>query len=105
MHILKFNESNHNFDLNFAISKIKEEFPEERVKEMFDKEWPNWVEEEFSDDLSWYLENSNEEAEEIVYETIIDWFREEFSDKMWSTPSSEQEEELLMGSLKKIYKL
>jgi len=88
------------FNLEFAISKIKEEFPNEKVQEMFGEEWPNWVDDEYSDDLSWYMENSNGEAEEIVYEQIIDWLKENFSSNI-----SGKDESLLLDKLKSIYKL
>ncbi len=99
-HIKKFNESMQEFNLEFAISKIKEEFPNEKVQEMFGEEWPNWVDDEYSDDLSWYMENSNGEAEEIVYEQIIDWLKENFSSNI-----SGKDESLLLDKLKSIYKL
>jgi len=99
-HIKKFNESIQEFNLDFAISKIKENFSNDRVQEMFSEEWPNWVDDEYSDDLSWYMENSNAEAEEIVYERIIDWFRKEFIENL-----STKDENLLLDTIKKIYKL
>lgn len=99
-HIKKFNESIQEFNLDFAISKIKENFSNDRVQEMFSEEWPNWVDDEYSDDLSWYMENSNAEAEEIVYERIIDWFRKKFIENL-----STKDENLLLDTIKKIYKL
>jgi hypothetical protein len=99
-HIKKFNENNHEFDLNLAISKIKNEFPETKVKDMFNDEWPNWVDEEHSEDLNWYLKGSNGEAEEIVYDQIIDWFKKEFKIKI-----SEEDENRLTNLLKKTYNL
>lgn len=99
-HIKKFNESIQEFNLEFAISKIKEEFSNERVQEMFGEEWPYWVDDEYSDDLSWYMESSNGEAEEIVYEQIIDWLKKNFSSNI-----SGKDESLLLDKLKSIYKL
>lgn len=100
IHIKKFNESIQEFNLDFAISKIKENFSNDKVQEMFSEDWPNWVDDEYSDDLSWYMENSNGEAEEIVYDQIIDWFKKDSTSEI-----SGKDETKLLDTLKKIYKL
>lgn len=97
-HIMKFNESNQELDLSFAISKIKTEFSKKRVIDMFNDEWPNWVDEEDSEDLNSYLKNSNGEAEEIVYSQIIDWYK-----NMFNRDLSEENENHLIDYLKEIY--
>lgn len=99
-HIMKFNESNQELDLSFAISKIKTEFSKKRVIDMFNDEWPNWVDEEDSEDLNSYLKNSNGEAEEIVYSQIIDWYSKSFQKNL-----SEEDWDALLKSLKDTYKL
>ena len=99
-HIKKFNESIESFNLDFAISKIKENFTIEKVRSMFDDEWPNWVDDNSVDDLDEYLKISNGEAEEIVYDSMIDWYKKKFNSNI-----EESEYDDLMNSLKKIYNL
>ena len=68
----KLNESLESFDVDFAITKIKEQFPFEKVKEMLDKEILEWSPED--EDSSYYSENSNDEAEDAIITNLIDWY-------------------------------
>jgi len=102
-HIKFYNESNTEFNLDFAISKIREEFSEDRVVKMFDDEWPNWVddnwdESEYDSDLEWYQEHNNEEAQDVVYEEIISWFCKKFNKII-----SDKDRELLYNAIKNEY--
>ena len=94
-YLVKYNESNndnHEYDIHFIISKIGEEFSTTRVKKMFDDEVYNWSdgdfdlppeeigEEDFDGSAAtWYKNNGNGEAEEIVLYQMIDWFESKYS--------------------------
>ena len=72
-HLRKYNESAQ-LDIDFAIVKIREHFSEEKVAEMVSKEISEW-----SDDDEFYSNNGNGEAEEVVIQEMINWFKREFS--------------------------
>ncbi len=79
MKYLKTYESSSEFSIEFAMSKINEEFPEDRVVQMYDDEWQNWIDDTWEDegydsDYDWYVEHNNGEAQDVVYEEIISWF-------------------------------
>ena len=86
----KFNESesSEEFDLDFAMSKIKEKYSEMDVAEMFDQELLEWVdpdwEEEYESEYDWYMDHNNGEAQDVVIESIINWYRDEFNKKLSS---------------------
>ena len=65
-------EESRKFDVDFAIAKIKEQFSFEKVKEMLDNEVIEWTPEDESE--SYYVENSNDEAEDAVITHLIDWY-------------------------------
>jgi hypothetical protein len=80
---MKFNESN-DLDINFIVSKIMEEWSKEKVGEMIEGEWENWVDDdwedsEFDSNREWYDEHNNGEAQEVVFDMLIDWFQKEFN--------------------------
>jgi len=83
----KLNESVENFDIQFAMAKIKEHFDEMKVVEMFDEEILEWVDSDWEDDYEseydWYVDHNNGEAQDSVINQIINWFRKEF-DKILS---------------------
>ena len=65
--IKKFNENvETEFDLDLAITKIKEQFSDEEVISNYDEEILNWVEEDWADDYDseydWYIDHNNGEA-------------------------------------------
>ena len=66
-YLRKYNENVDTFDVNFAIAKILEQFPFEKVKEMLDKEVLEWTPE---DEDGSYPSSFSEENEEILRETI-----------------------------------
>lgn len=87
----KLNESLESFDVDFAIAKIQEQFPFEKVKKMLDKEVLEWTPED--EDGSYYLDHSNGEAEDTIITHLIDWY----SLKYPSSYSDENEEILRKG--------
>jgi len=72
-YLRKYNE-NSTFDIDFAIVKIREHFSEEEVASMVSKEISEWA-----DDEDFYSNNGNGEAEEVVIQEMINWFKREFS--------------------------
>jgi len=85
-YLRKYNENINTFDVDFAISKIKEHFDFKKVKEMLDKEVLEWTPED--EDGSYYSEHSNGEAEDTIITHLIDWY----SIKYPSSYSEENEE-------------
>jgi hypothetical protein len=82
-YLKKFNESEEgDFDLDFAMSKIKEKYTEEEVAEMFDNEISEWVdpnwEDEYESEYDWYVDHNNYEVQDVVIENIINWYKKEY---------------------------
>lgn len=76
-------ENLENFDLQFAMAKIKDHFDETKVIEMFDEEILEWVDSDWQDDYEseydWYVDHNNEEAQDSVITQIINWYKKEFN--------------------------
>lgn len=87
---------NNEFDLEFALAKIKEHFNFDKVKEMLDKEVLEWTPEE--EDGSYYTEHSNGEAEDAIITHLIDWYSSKY-------PSgySDENEDILREAIQKEY--
>lgn len=86
-YINKFNENISEFDVNFAMSKISENYTDESVIEMYDEELLNWVDSSWEEDgydceYDWYIDHNNGEAQDIVYDQIIDWYKKEFDENL-----------------------
>jgi hypothetical protein len=75
-------ENLQNFDLQFAMAKIKDYFDEDKVISMFDEEVLEWVDSDWQDDYEseydWYVDHNNGEAQDSVITQIINWFKKEF---------------------------
>ena len=85
--IKKFNENvESEFDLDLAITKIKEQFSDEEVISNYDEEILNWVEEDWADDYDseydWYIDHNNGEAQDVVVSDIISWYKGEFNKEL-----------------------
>lgn len=84
-YLKKFNEDKDEevFDLDFAMSKIKEKYSEEEVVEDFDNEILEWVdpdwEEDYESEYDWYIDHNNDEAQDVVIGKIIDWYEKEYN--------------------------
>lgn len=87
-YLRKYNESA-DFDIDFAIVKIREHFSESDVVEMLKKEIAEW-----SDDESSYSSNGNGEAEEVVIQEMINWFKREFSKQLEESDFAALEDEI-----------
>lgn len=81
--IKKYNESKSEFDLDFAISKIKENFSEDEIIEMYDNEVMEWVDPNWEDDYEseydWYMDHNNGEAQDVIINSMINWFKKEYN--------------------------
>jgi hypothetical protein len=75
-----------NFDIDFAIAKIKEHFKTEDVKKMFDQEVLEWIDdnwqEGFETQLDWYVDHNNGEAQDSVINQIIKWYVSKFDNNL-----------------------
>ena len=98
------------FDADFVMAKIKHFYSDFKIKEMFDEELPNWVDEseyiKYEDVCDWFYDSHSEDSKntdiiskkrqiafatsELVVEQLIDWYEEEFSQDL----TDEQREEL-----------
>lgn len=86
-HLRKYNESL--LDIDFAIVKIREHFSEQEVSEMVKKEISEWA-----DDEEFYSNNGNGEAEEVVIQEMINWFKREFSKQIEENDFAALEDEI-----------
>ena len=87
-YLRKYNE-NSTFDIDFAIVKIREHFSEEEVASMVSKEISEWA-----DDEEFYSSNGNGEAEEVVIQEMINWFKREFSKQIEESDFAVLEDEI-----------
>jgi hypothetical protein len=88
------NTNDNNFDIDFAIVKIKEEFSEERISDYFDNEilnWldDNWEEDGFESENDWYKEHNNGEAQDVIIEDMINWYKKTFNTEIKESDFSE----------------
>jgi hypothetical protein len=98
-YIKKYNENIDTFDVDFAITKIKEQFPFEKVKEMLDKEILEWTN-DTSSARSSYSDYSNGEAENAIIIYLIDWYLSKYWDEELFSSDDESD---LSDSIKKEY--
>ncbi len=87
-YLRRYNEdvSELEFDLDFSIAKIREHFPEDTVIDMFDNEVLEWVDSDWADEseseYDWYMDHNNGEAQDVVIDTLLNWFTSEFKKKL-----------------------
>jgi len=86
-YLKKFNEENTpkvDFDVNLAISKIEEHFPEDKINGMFDNEILEWVDEDWQDEYEseydYYIDHNNGEAQDVIIDEIVNWYEKEFGE-------------------------
>jgi hypothetical protein len=75
-YLKKFNESQDQQDPEFALTKIKEEYPVSKVKEMLEKEIKQWIPDE--EDPTFYSTSGNGEAEDVIINQMIGWFDKKY---------------------------
>jgi hypothetical protein len=97
-YLKKYNENSEEFDVTFAMSKIKEKYSEQEVAEMFDEEILNWVdpnwEEDYESEYDWYIYHNNDEAQDVVIEQIINWYKKEYNKELSTDEYSELFDEI-----------
>lgn len=88
-YLRKYNEdvsSEAEFDLDFAMAKIREHFSEDKVIGMYDEEIMEWVDSDWVDDYDseydWYVDHNNGEAQDAVITVILNWFKDEYKKKL-----------------------
>ena len=75
-YLKKYNESQEQQDPEFAITKIKEEYSQDKVQNMLDKEIKQWIPDE--EDPDFYSTSGNGEAEDVIINQIIGWFDKKY---------------------------
>jgi hypothetical protein len=79
-------ENLQNFDLQFAMAKIKDYFDEDKVIRIFDEEVLEWVDSDWQDDYEseydWYMNHNNGEAQDSVINQIIHWYKKKFDKRL-----------------------
>ena len=67
------------FDLDLAITRIKEEYSDDEVASRYDLEIMEWVdpdwEEDYDSEYDWYIDHNNGEAQDVVIGEMIDWYK------------------------------
>jgi broad-specificity NMP kinase len=85
-------EISQEFDADFAMAKIKHFYSEYEVKDLFDDELPNWVDDSvyqnFEDVCDWFYDNSIDDSDlkkniaisvsDVVTDQLMDWYEREF---------------------------
>jgi len=84
-HLKKFNE-NTSFDIDYALLKVKEQYSESEVCQMFDDEVLEWVddnwEDEYESEYDWYVDHNNGEAQDTIITQMINWFKSKYNQDM-----------------------
>lgn len=97
-------EYKENFDLDFAMVKIKNHFNLDSVTKMFDTEVKEWIDdnwkEGFETELDWYVDHNNGEAQDLVINQIISWYEKEFNKDL-----SQNDRKELVNSIQNEYKI
>jgi hypothetical protein len=88
-------------DMDFALTKIKSEYPRDRVKKMLFDEAKEWVIDGYKGDpIEYYNKIGTGEAQEVVLDTIIEWYKREFNKEL-----TDDEEWDLFAELNEFWKL
>ena len=78
-------KSTDKFDLDLAITRIKEEYSDDEVASIYDDEMMNWVDSDWEDDgdydteYDWYMDHNNNEAQDAVIHQMMNWYCKEFN--------------------------
>ncbi len=111
MKVVKTYENFLEFDINFAIAKIKHHYSEYDVKNLVDEEIEELVddssltditlsskrlgqEQEYETKREWYDDHGNEEAEELAAERLVDWYENE-----WGKELTDEQKHALSSAL------
>jgi hypothetical protein len=75
-YLKKYNENQEQQDPEFAIAKIKEEYSQDKVENMLEKEIKQWIPDE--EDPDFYSTSGNGEAEDVIINQMIGWFDKKY---------------------------
>jgi hypothetical protein len=75
-YLKKYNENQEQQDPEFAIAKIKEEYSQDKVENMLEKEIKQWISDE--EDPDFYSTSGNGEAEDVIINQMIGWFDKKY---------------------------
>ena len=86
------------FDLNLAITRIKEEYSDNEVASRYDLEIMEWVdpdwEEDYDSEYDWYIDHNNGEAQDVVIGEMISWYKSTYDKDMSDDDYSELFDEI-----------
>lgn len=75
------------FDLDLAITRVKEKYSDDEVASRYDDEMMNWIDSDWEEDgdydseYDWYIDHNNwiiktnGEAQDVVIGEIISWYK------------------------------
>ena len=75
-YLKKYNESKEQQDIVFVMTKIKEQYSLDKVKDMLKDEVKQWIPEEGDPDF--YSTSGNGEAEDVIIDQMIVWFEKNY---------------------------
>ena len=86
------------FDLDLAITRIKEEYSDNEVASRYDLEIMEWVdpdwEEDYESEYDWYIDHNNGEAQDVVIGEMISWYKSTYDKDMSDDDYSELFDEI-----------
>lgn len=86
------------FDLDLAITRIKEEYSDNEVASRYDLEIMEWVdpdwEEDYDSEYDWYIDHNNGEAQDVVIGEMISWYKSTYDKDMSDDDYSELFDEI-----------
>ena len=88
------------FDLDLAITRVKEEFSDDEVATRYDDEMMNWIDSDWEEDgnydseYDWYIDHNNGEAQDVVIEEMISWYKSTYDKDMSDDDYSELFDEI-----------
>jgi hypothetical protein len=86
------------FDLDLAITRVKEEYSDDEVAAIYDNEIMEWVDPDWEDDYDseydWYIDHNNGEAQDVVIGEMINWYKRTYDKDMSDEDYSELFDEI-----------
>ena len=86
------------FDLDLAITRVKEEYSDDEVAARYDNEIMEWVdpdwEEDYECEYDWYIDHNNGEAQDVVIGEMINWYKRTYDKDMSDEDYSELFDEI-----------
>lgn len=88
------------FDLDLAITRIKEEYSDNEVASRYDNEIMEWVDSDWEEDgnyeseYDWYMDHNNGEAQDVVIGEMINWYKRTYDKDMSDEDYSELFDEI-----------